>query len=98
MRYAHPLNIRREFQYFCYFVLACSPSSCAIQRGRASKQELTSLHSASSPQPRQSTGALLGEGYVPGHDIVTRANGDQILPAMLKAIRGAKRSINFETY
>ncbi|MEY2557741.1 MAG: cardiolipin synthase [Verrucomicrobiota bacterium] len=35
---------------------------------------------------------------MPGNSIVTLVNGDQIFPAMLKAIRGAQRSIDFETY
>lgn len=43
-------------------------------------------------------GALLGSGFVPGNDIVTLQNGDEIFPAMLGAIRGARKSINFETY
>ena len=35
---------------------------------------------------------------MPGNSIVTLVNGNQIFPAMLKAIHGAERSINFETY
>ena len=35
---------------------------------------------------------------MPGNSIVTLVNGDQIFPAMLKAIRGAQRSVDFETY
>ncbi len=41
---------------------------------------------------------LLGPGLVSGNEIITLRNGDEIFPAMLKAIRGAKHSINFETY
>ena len=33
-----------------------------------------------------------------GNKITTLVNGDQIFPAMLRAIRSANRSINFETY
>src|SRR5580765_2783918 len=33
-----------------------------------------------------------------GNKIELLHNGDQIFPAMLTAIRGAKRSINFETF
>ncbi len=46
----------------------------------------------------QATGALLSGAYVPGNKIVTLNNGDEIFPAMLAAIRGARRSVNFETY
>ena len=41
---------------------------------------------------------LLGPGLVSGNEIITLRNGDEIFPAMLKAIAGAKHSINFETY
>ena len=41
---------------------------------------------------------LLGPGLVSGNEIITLRNGDEIFPAMLKAIRGAKHSISFETY
>ena len=33
---------------------------------------------------------LLGPGLVSGNEIITLRNGDEIFPAMLKAIRGAK--------
>jgi cardiolipin synthase len=46
----------------------------------------------------QATGALLSGAYVPGNKIVTLHNGDEIFPAMLAAIRGARRSVNFESY
>jgi cardiolipin synthase len=42
--------------------------------------------------------SLLGPGLLPGNQIVTLRNGNEIFPAMIRAIRGAKRSINFETY
>src|SRR5262249_54044696 len=35
---------------------------------------------------------------LPGNDVDTLVNGDQIFPAMLEAIRGAKRSVTFETF
>ena len=45
---------------------------------------------------RQSSGALLGGDFIPGNSIVSLANGDQIFPAMLKAIRNAQHSIDLE--
>jgi cardiolipin synthase len=42
--------------------------------------------------------SLLGPGMLPGNRVSTLLNGDQVFPAMLKAIRGARRSITFETY
>ena len=43
-------------------------------------------------------GELLGPAIVPGNRVTALQNGDQIFPAMLEAIRGAKESITFETY
>jgi cardiolipin synthase len=44
------------------------------------------------------TSAFLSGDFVAGNRVVTLVNGDQIFPAMLRAIRGARRTINFETY
>jgi cardiolipin synthase len=35
---------------------------------------------------------------VPGNQVTPLYNGDQIFPSMLEAIRGARRSVTFETY
>jgi cardiolipin synthase len=43
-------------------------------------------------------GVLLGPALVDGNRAETLLNGDEIFPAMLKAIRGAKKTITFETY
>jgi cardiolipin synthase len=41
---------------------------------------------------------LLGPTILTGNRITPLENGDEIFPSMLEAIRGAKRSITFETY
>ena len=41
---------------------------------------------------------LLGPPFVDGNRITTLINGDRIFPAMLDAVRGAERTINFETF
>jgi cardiolipin synthase len=43
-------------------------------------------------------GVLLGPPLVPGNRVEELLNGDQIFPAMLEAIRSAKRTVTFETY
>jgi cardiolipin synthase len=43
-------------------------------------------------------GALLGPQLVGGNRVDTLINGDQIFPAMLEAIRSARKTITFETY
>lgn len=47
---------------------------------------------------RRSLGVLLGPPVVAGNHVTTLINGDQIFPAMLEAIRGARVSITFETF
>ena len=50
------------------------------------------------PQFKREMSALLGPAIVGGNRIQPLQNGDEIFPAMLEAIRGAKHSIDFETY
>ena len=69
-----------------------------MKLGKQPRQEVAPLYSASSPEFRQSAGSLLGPNFVGGNNVTTLINGDQIFPAMLSAIRSAKRSVNLETY
>ena len=62
------------------------------------KQEIPRLYAVADPQFQRSMGVLLGPQIVDGNKVEALLNGDQIFPAMLKAIRGAKKTINFETY
>jgi cardiolipin synthase A/B len=73
-------------------------SGCALKLGKQPRREVAPLYSARSPEFRQSAGSLLGPNFVGGNSITTLLNGNQIFPAMLHAIRSAKRSIDFETY
>src|SRR2546430_2676658 len=72
--------------------------SCATRDTKDARHEVEPLYSAASPTFRQATGALLGSSFVPGNSIVTLVNGREIFPAMLSAIRSARRSIDFESY
>ena len=51
-----------------------------------------------SAQFRRDVGHLLGPQIATGNRVDTLVNGDRIFPAMLDAIRNAKRSITFETF
>ena len=55
-------------------------------------------HALGSAPYFRSIGLLLGPPTLPGNRVEALQNGDQIFPAMLAAIRSAKRTITFETY
>ena len=71
---------------------------CALKMGKQPRQEIAPLYSTRSPEFRQAAGSLLGPNFVPGNNISTLVNGNQIFPTMLGAIRSAKHSISLETY
>ena len=62
------------------------------------EHEIEHLYRAGDPQFVRSMGSLLGPGIVPGNAVRALCNGDEIFPAMLEAIRGATRTITFETF
>ena len=61
-------------------------------------QRVERLYDTQDPQFQRALGTLLGPGIVPGNKVQALENGEQIFPAMLEAIRSARRSITFETY
>ena len=62
------------------------------------EHEIPSLYAVNDPQFTRSMGVLLGPAIVGGNRVTALQNGDQIFPAMLEAIRGARQTISFETY
>ncbi len=62
------------------------------------ERDIARLYGTGDPQFRRSMGALLGPPIVDGNRFATLRNGDEIFPAMLDAIRGARETITFETY
>ena len=50
------------------------------------------------PQFRRTMDSLLGPALLDGNSTTTLVNGDEFFPAMLEAIRAAKRTVCFETY
>jgi len=59
---------------------------------------VTHLHGIHDPIFQREMGVLMGPAILPGNRITPLQNGDEIFPAMLEAIRGARSTINFETY
>ncbi|MGH8146583.1 MAG: phospholipase D-like domain-containing protein [Rhodanobacteraceae bacterium] len=65
---------------------------------RAVRHAIEHRFAIDDPQLRREMDALLGPAVLEGNAIEPLQNGDEIFPAMLEAIRGAQRSITFETY
>ena len=61
-------------------------------------REIESLHGVEDEQFQREVGHLLGPPILAGNKIETLVNGSEIFPAMLEAIRGAQRTIVFETF
>lgn len=55
-------------------------------------------YSLADAQFRREMSVMLGPGIVSGNQITPLQNGDQIFPAMLEAVRSARKTITFETY
>ena len=62
------------------------------------ERKIEHRYAVSDPQFRREMGVLLGPGIVPGNVVTDLENGAEIFPAMLEAIRGAEKTITFETY
>ncbi len=56
------------------------------------------LYGICDPQFKLEMGVLLGPSLVAGNRVELLNNGDEIFPAMLAAIRSARRTITFESY
>lgn len=65
---------------------------------RRIRRAVQSSYAVSDPQFPRAMGALLGPPLEGGNRTETLLNGASIFPAMLAAIRGAQRTITFETY
>src|SRR5690242_11166800 len=62
------------------------------------QQRIGHLYGVEDPEFLHVMGVLLGPPVVLGNRYQVLVNGDQIFPSMLEAIRGAQRTIDFETY
>ena len=65
---------------------------------RRVEDPLPHLYTTADSQFVRTMGTLLGPPFLPGNRVTTLLNGDQVFPAMLRAIRSARRTITFENY
>ena len=78
--------------------LSTSALACGGKQPTERPYRIECDYGVTDPQFRRTMGNLLGPALVEGNSTVTLLNGDAIFPAMLDAIRGARRTLNFETY
>lgn len=62
------------------------------------EQQVHRVYALEDPRFLQELGVLLGPAFVAGNRAQALLNGDAIFPSMLEAIRGAQKTITFETY
>jgi cardiolipin synthase len=65
---------------------------------RRVSHEIEHLYPVEDAQFLRAMGLLLGPDIVGGNRVQALHNGDQIFPAMLEAIRGARKTVLFETF
>jgi cardiolipin synthase len=83
--------------YWALALLVWIAAGCASSEKRVD-HPIPRLYGAEDPQFARAMGELLGPAILPGNRVEVLLNGDEIFPAMLKSIRGAQKTINFETY
>lgn len=77
----------------------CLLAGTACSTGKKEVREpISHLYSVRDPQFRRGVQAYSTPALVPGNRVTALQNGDRIFPAMLRAVRSARHSINFETY
>jgi cardiolipin synthase len=98
MSFAWHFNLVRLARAAVCLLLATGLCGCVSSYRRGLEYQIDHRYSVGDEQFQRSMGQLMGPGILPGNKITTLVNGDQIFPAMLSAVRGAKKSICLETY
>ena len=88
--------VRRAF--FILFIAALVVAFLLVLAQDQVTLKLRSAVGAAEPRHQNYIAGLLGAQLTRGNRYVVLTNGDQLFPAMLNAIRAAKRRISFETY
>jgi len=85
--------------YWAIALLTLIATGCASLGGEKHiEHPIPRLYGAEDPQFSRAMGELLGRAILDGNRVEVLLNGDEIFPGMLKAIRGARKTITFETY
>jgi cardiolipin synthase len=70
----------------------------STHRDEMVEHRIPRLYSTDDPDFARGMGVLLGPAIVGGNRFDVLLNGERIFPAMLGAIRGARKSVSFESY
>jgi cardiolipin synthase len=81
----------------CLFGLLCLAVGCTTSEKQI-RHDIPHLYSVEDSQFVQTMGSMLGPGIAKGNRFEALINGDEIFPAMLSAIAGARQTVTFETY
>jgi len=93
------VRLRRHHKLVFSILIVCGIIAALL--AIAQDQETLKIESAYTAEDRRFPAylaALLGADATGGNQYQVLTNGDQIFPAMLGAIEGAKRRVSFETY
>jgi cardiolipin synthase len=99
-RFRFPISRRRRMLLLGIGlgIIAAVVSANFIPSEKKLEQLVVADYSIDDPQFLRSMGSLFGAPLVGGNTTTELINGDRIFPAMLEAIRGAQRTITFETF
>jgi cardiolipin synthase len=95
-------TLRRHWALVLLTVLATAAATVVVLNFTTGEKKIEEsiprLYGVTDPQFERAMGVLLGPPIASGNRYQALRNGDEIFPAMLAAIRGARRTITFETY
>jgi cardiolipin synthase len=78
--------------------LLLAVSGCSSFHGRGIQYQIDHQYSVHDAQFLRAMGQLVGPGILVSNRVSALINGDRIFPAMLEAVRNARKSIDLETY
>jgi cardiolipin synthase A/B len=90
--------IRNVVWVSCWVSLIAASGCTSLRPEKKVRHLIHTDYSVDDPQFANSMSQLLGAPLVEGNNVVELLNGDQIFPAMLKAIREAQKTITIEMY
>lgn len=92
------LNLIRRRQVFFILLVLVGMTGCTTYQSKSLMYQIPHQYGMRDDQFQRSMGQLMRARILPGNKVTCYVNGDQYFPAMLEAIRGAKKSITLETY